>query len=98
MPDWSKKDERQYEHIKESSAKRGVSKGRSKQIAARTVNKRRREEGRTPNKRTQGTGNPNRGLEARSKGELYNIAGEKGIEGRSRMKKADLVDAIRKSR
>jgi plasmid stabilization system protein ParE len=99
MPEkWSSKDERQYEHIRESSRKRGVSKGRAKQIAARTVNKQRREEGRTPNKRTQGTGNPNRGLEARSKDELYNLAADKGIEGRSKMNKGELVDAIRKSR
>jgi hypothetical protein len=48
---WSKKDERQYEHIKESSRKQGGrSARRAKEIAARTVNKRRREEGRTKSK------------------------------------------------
>jgi plasmid stabilization system protein ParE len=61
---WSDKDERKYEHIKDSSRERGVSEDRAKEIAARTVNKDRREEGRTPNRRTQGTGNPNRGYEA----------------------------------
>ncbi len=44
---WSNKDERQYEHIKESSKKRGKSTERAKEIAARTVNKQRAEEGRT---------------------------------------------------
>jgi hypothetical protein len=44
---WSAKDERQYEHIKDSEAKSGRSAKRAKQIAAATVNKRRRSEGRT---------------------------------------------------
>jgi plasmid stabilization system protein ParE len=93
---WSSKDERKYEHIKESSRERGMSEDRAEEIAARTVNKGRREEGRTPNKRTQGTGNPTRGYEARSKDELYNLAKERGIEGRSSMSKAELVKALRR--
>lgn len=44
---WSNKDERQYEHIKESAQKRGRSTKRAKQIAAATVNKERASEGRT---------------------------------------------------
>lgn len=92
---WSDKDERQYEHIKESAEDRGKSEKRAKEIAARTVNKTRREHGRTPNKTTQGTGNPNRSLDDRSKSELYNIAKDRGIEGRSKMDKKDLVKAIR---
>ena len=44
---WSSKDERQYEHIKDSAANKGRSSKRAKQIAAATVNKRRRSEGRT---------------------------------------------------
>lgn len=44
---WSNKDERQYEHIKESAQKRGRSTKRAKQIAAATVNKERATEGRT---------------------------------------------------
>ncbi len=43
---WSRKDERQYEEIKESALKQGRSLKRAKEIAARTVNKRRRLEGR----------------------------------------------------
>jgi hypothetical protein len=95
MPSWSNKDERMYEHIKDSEKKRGASTDRAKEIAARTVNKERREEGRTPNKTTQGTGNPNRGLESRTKDELYNLAKEKHISGRSKMDKGELVKALR---
>lgn len=95
MPSWSNKDERQYEHIKESSLERGASERRAEEIAARTVNKRRRQEGRTPNKTTQGTGNPRRPLEERTVKELRNLAAERNIHGRSKMTKAELVEAIR---
>lgn len=44
---WSKKRERQYEHIKESEQKQGRSTKRAKEIAAATVNKQRRESGET---------------------------------------------------
>jgi hypothetical protein len=44
---WTKKDERQYEHIKESEKDAGRSTEKAEEIAARTVNKNRREEGRT---------------------------------------------------
>lgn len=98
MPSWSDKDRRKYEHIKESSEDRGVNEDRAKEIAARTVNKGRREEGRTPNKRTQGTGNPRYSLENRTKDELYNRAKQLNISGRSRMSKQDLADAIRSAR
>ncbi|HYJ78962.1 MAG TPA: Rho termination factor N-terminal domain-containing protein [Longimicrobiaceae bacterium] len=93
---WTKKDERMYEHIKESTREGGAGEERAEEIAARTVNKQRREEGRTPNRRTQGTGNPNRGYEARSRDELYNLAREKGVEGRSRMSKGELAEALRR--
>lgn len=95
MPEWSRKDERQYEHIKESSKERGASESRAKEIAGRTVNKQRRKEDRTPNKTTQGTGNPNRPLQSRSREELYNQARKKRISGRSRMNKGELVNALR---
>jgi hypothetical protein len=93
---WSSKDERMYDHVKESSLDRGLGEDRAEEVAARTVNKQRREEGRTPNRTTQGTGNPNRGYEGRSRDELYNIAKEKDIEGRSKMSKEELIRAIRK--
>jgi len=46
----SSKRKRQYEHIKSSSRKRGASLKRSKEIAARTVNKARRKAGTTKKK------------------------------------------------
>jgi hypothetical protein len=99
MPNaWSNKDERQYQHIKESSEDRGMSEDRAEAIAARTVNKQRRDEGRTPNRRTMGTGNPSRSLEARSRDEIYNRAKELKIRGRSKLTKSELVDAVRHAR
>ncbi len=95
---WSNKDERQYEHIKDSTLDRGVGESKAEEIAARTVNKRRRIEGRTPNRTTQGTGNPNRGMEDRTRDEVYNRARELNIKGRSKMTKAELVAAVRRSR
>ena len=91
---WNRKDERMYEHVKESAEARGVPEDEAQEIAGRTVNKKRRQEGRTPNKRTQGTGNPNHGYEARTRDELYNIAKEKDIPGRSKMTKDELVRAV----
>ena len=46
---WSNKDERQYDHVKESEKREGKSTDRAKEIAARTVNKQRKKEGRTKN-------------------------------------------------
>ena len=47
MPnEWSGKDERQYEHVKESEEDQGRSEDRAEEIAAATVNKQRSNEGR----------------------------------------------------
>jgi len=98
MPDvWSNKDERMYEHIRDSAENRGTSEDRAEEIAARTVNKQRREEGRTPNKSSQGTGNPKKSLEDRTVVELRNIAADRGIKGRSKMKKGELVSTLRRA-
>lgn len=94
MPAWSPKDERQYEAIKESAVDRGTPEEEAKEIAGRTVNKRRREEGRTPNRSTQGTGNPNKPPRERSRDELRNLARELDIPGRSQMSKEQLVRAV----
>ena len=48
---WSKKDDRQYEHVKESEKDQGRSTDRAEEIAARTVNKQRKKEGRTKEQR-----------------------------------------------
>jgi len=98
MSSWTEKDERQYEHIRDSLEERGQEPERAEEIAARTVNKQRREEGRTPHVTTQGTGNPHRPLEQRTRDELRNLAAQRGIRGRSRMSKADLVEALRDAR
>ena len=71
----SAKRARQYEHIKESAVEEGKTEERAKEIAARTVNKQRRESGETPNQRTQGTGKPSARLEDRTRDELENIIG-----------------------
>lgn len=89
---WTNKEERQYEHIKDSVKQRGGS--RAKEIAARTVNKQRRKQGKTNNSRSSGTGNRNKSLSERTRAELYNQAAKKNIAGRSRMTKQQLVEAL----
>ena len=91
---WSAKDERQYEHIKDSQLDSGAGEDRAEEVAARTVNKRRRSEGRTLNRRTMGTGNPRTPLAERTRDELYNLARDLHIVRRSGMRKDELVDAI----
>jgi hypothetical protein len=95
MPEWTEKDRRQYEHVKESELERGRGEDKAQEIAGRTVNKQRRSEERTPNRRTQGTGNPNLPLEERSRDEIYNRAAELRIKGRSTMTKDELIRAVR---
>lgn len=95
MGRWTKKQERKYEKIKKSQTDQGKSEDRAKEIAARTVNKERRQKGQTPNKKTQGTGNPRHKLQDRSKQELYNKAQDLDIRGRSKMDKSELIQAIR---
>lgn len=91
---WTKKDERMYNHIKEGARDDGKSESKAQEIAARTVNKHRREEGRTKNKRTSGTGNPNKPLAERTRDELYNLAQEMNVKGRGKMTKDELLSAL----
>jgi hypothetical protein len=96
MPEtWSDKDERMYQHVKKSEMDRGRSEVDAKEIAARTVNQQRREEGRTANARTSGVGNPHLSLEDRSVQALRNRARELKIRGRSKMNKKELIAQIR---
>jgi len=96
MPEaWTSKDERMYEHVKNSERERGTSESKAEEIAARTVNQQRRKEGRTPNTTTSGTGNPNTRLERRTVAQLRNRARELDISGRSKMNKDELIAAIR---
>ena len=102
---WSAKRERQYEHIKEGAQKQGASTKRAKEIAAATVNKERARSGeaRTASRSSvrdissgrrgglrSGTNRP----KGRTKEQLYNEAKRRGIEGRSRMNKAQLERAV----
>lgn len=84
MPEaWSDKRERQYEHIRDSYQERGVSKDEAEERAARTVNARRDASGEA----RDGDGQPTRE-------ELYERAQELDIDGRSKMDKEQLENAI----
>ena len=50
---WSNKPERQYEHIKDAYEDRGVGEKEAEERAARTVNKERREHGKTKAQRSR---------------------------------------------
>lgn len=97
---WSKKRERQYEHIKEGLKERGRDEDTIEEIAARTVNKERARSGEA--KQTSKTSlndissgrrgglRSHQGSGGRTKAQLYNEAKHKGIDGRSKMTKAEL--------
>jgi hypothetical protein len=103
---WTKKRERQYEHIKESEKKQGTSTKRAKEIAARTVNKERARSGETKGRPSRtstrdissgrrgglrsGTSRP----KGRTKEQLYNEAKRMNIAGRSQMNKQQLQRAV----
>ncbi|MFD9569155.1 plasmid stabilization protein [Streptomyces sp. NPDC059982] len=105
----SPKRERQYEHVKESGEKRGMSEGRAKEMAARTVNKERARAGESKTASATST----RGASASSRGggtssrsggrsssseptkeQLYQEARKRDIEGRSNMSKQQLKNAL----
>jgi plasmid stabilization system protein ParE len=102
---WSAKRERQYEHIKGGLKQRGTSEDKAEEIAARTVNKERARHGeaKTSSRLSRedissgrrgglrsGTGRP----KGRTRDQLYEEAKDKGIEGRSKMNKAQLQRAV----
>ncbi|GGO93840.1 hypothetical protein GCM10011584_33470 [Nocardioides phosphati] len=101
---WSKKRERQYEHIKEGLEERGKPEDLAEEIAARTVNKERarhgeaRESSRTStddiSSGRRGGLRSHRGEGGRTRDQLYNEARRKGIKGRSKMTKAELERAV----
>ena len=101
---WSKKRERQYEHIKEGLRDRGTNESKAEEIAARTVNKERARAGEARQKsRTsvkdissgrRGGLRSHKGSGGRTYDQLYNEAKQKGIEGRSKMNKAQLERAL----
>ncbi|MET8798513.1 plasmid stabilization protein [Nocardia sp. NPDC004568] len=108
MPkEWTDKQERQYEHIKDSAKDRGASTKRAKEIGARTVNKNRAQAGQSktasrsstrdisPQRRgglRSGTDKPT----GRTRDQLYNEAKSRNIKGRSKMTKNELAEALGK--
>ncbi|MFD3652012.1 plasmid stabilization protein [Streptomyces sp. 24-1644] len=101
----SRKRERQYEHVKESAEKRGVSEGRAKEIAARTVNKERARAGEAKTSSKTSTRDPksasqrggqrsHSGAQGPTKDQLYEEAKKKNVEGRSTMNKEQLLKAV----
>lgn len=101
---WSDKRDRQYEHIKESLEDRGESEDTAEEIAARTVNKDRARAGESKtasplsihdiSSERRGGLRSHRGPGGRTRDQLYEEARKRGIEGRSKMTKAELEQAV----
>jgi plasmid stabilization system protein ParE len=97
---WSPKRERQYEHIKESLQDRGTKKHKAEAIAARTVNKERARDGeaKTASRTSiddissgrRGGLRSHEGSGGRTYDQLRNEARQRGIKGRSKMRKSEL--------
>jgi len=96
---------RQYEKVKESELDQGRSESRAEEIAARTVNKARarsgesRQQSRTSTSdissgRRGGQRSGSAGPRGRTRDQLYNEARQLGIDGRSKMDKAQLQRAV----
>lgn len=92
---WTDKQERKYEHIRDSERAQGASLDRSKEIAARTVNKERARRGQSQTASRSSTDDMSSsrrgGLRSgtnrprgRTKAQLYNEAKQRGIKGRFR--------------
>ena len=79
MPRSQIKDEKQYEALRDQ--------GMSKEKAARIANSNRKKTGKKGGKSSK--------YEDWSKSDLYDKAKEVGIEGRSKMNKDELIDALR---
>jgi len=101
---WSKKRERQYEHIEQSLESRGRPERVAKEIAARTVNKERARAGEAAtasrssvddiSSGRRGGLRSHTGAAGRTRDQLYNEARAKNIPGRSTMTKAQLERAV----
>ena len=104
QPAWSPKRDRQYEHIKDSLLDRGTNEDKAEEIAARTVNKERarageaRQASRTStddiSSSRRGGLRSHSGSGGRTYDQLRNEARQKGIKGRSKMNKAQLLRAV----
>jgi hypothetical protein len=96
---------RQYEEIKKSEQRQGESESRAEEIAARTVNKARARSGESRQRsrssvddissgRRGGLRSGSNGPKGRTRDQLYNEARQLGIDGRSKMNKAQLQRAV----
>jgi len=104
QPGWSKKRERQYEHIKAGLKDRGESEDTAEEIAARTVNKERARAGEAAESSRSSTDDISSGRRGglrshsgpggRTRDQLYAEAKKKGVKGRSKMNKAQLERAV----
>lgn len=103
---WSAKRERQYEHIRQGLVERGRAEDTAEEIAARTVNKVRAQEGEARSASPVSTGDmsPSRrgglrshsGPGGRTWRQLYEEARKQGLRGRSSMNKQQLEEALRR--
>jgi len=101
---WTRKQERQYEHVKSSQKQEGRSEGKAEEIAARTVNKQRARAGESRQRSRASVDDmsaPRRGGKrsgsgpgGRTKQQLYDEAKRRGVKGRSTMSKAQLERAV----
>jgi len=101
---WSKKRERQYDHIKEGLEDRGRDEDTAEEIAARTVNKERARSGEADQTSTSSTKDisssrrgglrSHSGSGGRTRDQLYAEARRKNVHGRSTMTKAQLARAV----
>jgi hypothetical protein len=101
---WNAKRERQYEHIKDGLEERGDSEALASEIAARTVNKERARAGESEqasetsisdiSSGRRGGLRSHKGSGGRTKAQLYEEARRKGVDGRSKMTKAELERAV----
>ncbi len=84
------------------AAKRNVKKAQQAAKRKRTIaslpKSTRRELGKQGARARQRGGKPGRALEDRNREQLYEIAKDRNISGRSKMGKWDLIQAIRRSR
>ena len=104
---WSKKRERQYEHIKEGLQDRGRNDAEAEEIAARTVNKERAHSGEAEQASRTSTDDlsssrrgglrSHSGSGGRTRAQLYEEARAQNIKGRSSMSKAELEEAVGRS-
>jgi Rho termination factor, N-terminal domain len=83
------------------AAKRNIKKAQRAAKAKRTIahlpRATRRSLGQQAARGRQRSGRAGRGYEDRSRQQLYEVAKQKGIAGRSKMGKWDLIEAIRKA-